>query len=178
MTNTDWLLDIVLMLIVLRQIREGRIDRRFVLLPLGIVAFIGHSYLSSIPTNGNDLVLVAVLMSVGAILGVSGGLATRVRSGGDYALAKAGWLAATLWVLGMGSRMAFQLWSDHGGEASIAHFSISHDITSNQAWVAAFVLMALTEVITRLATIVYRAYRVQHRGVRPALPVSTAGVTV
>lgn len=158
MTFTDWLLDIALLLVVFRQIREGRIDRRFVLIPLGIVGFVAHSYLHSIPTAGNDLVLIGVMIGVGALLGIAGGLTTRVRFDGEHALAKAGWIAATLWILGMGSRMAFVLWSEHGGEPTIARFSRAHDITTQDAWVTAFVLMALTEVGIRVGTIVLRAH--------------------
>jgi hypothetical protein len=165
MTTTDWLLDIALLLVVFRQIREGRIDARFILLPIGIVAVVAHSYLHSIPTAGNDLTLVAIMVGIGAALGLTGGLATRVRFDArvdaQHALAKAGWISATLWVLGMGSRMTFELWSEHGGEGAISHFSQSHDITSSQAWVAAFVLMALTEVLTRVGTIAYRGWRVR-----------------
>ena len=116
------------------------------------------------PTAGHDLVLIGSLTVVGAVLGVSGGLVTGVRSdGGRYALVKAGWAAVILWVLGMGSRMAFQLYSSHGGGPSIARFSAHHDITSEQAWVTAFILMAFTEVATRVATLVIRAQRVQRR---------------
>ncbi len=158
MTTTDWLLDIALLLVVLRQVRESRIDRRFVLIPLAIVGFVAHSYLHSIPTAGNDLVMIGVMIGIGALLGIAGGVATRVRFDGQHALAKAGWIAATLWVLGMGSRMAFVLWSDHGGDPTIARFSQAHGITTQDAWVTAFVLMALTEVGTRVGTIVMRAH--------------------
>jgi hypothetical protein len=161
MTTSDWLLDIALLLVVFRQLREGRIDARFVLLPVGIVSIVAHSYLHSIPAAGNDLLLIGALVGVGAVLGVAGGLTTRVRYDGRHSLAQAGWIAAALWIVGMGSRMTFQLWSDHGGETHIAHFSQVHDITSSQAWVSAFVLMALTEVLTRVGTIVYRGWRAQ-----------------
>jgi hypothetical protein len=158
MTTTDYLVDIALLLVVFRQIREGRIDARFVLIPLGIVAFVAHNYLHSIPTAGNDVVLIAVMVTLGAMLGIAGGFATRVRFDGEHALARAGVIAVTLWVLGMGSRMAFQLYSDHGGADAITRFSVSHHITSTNAWVTAFVLMAITEVATRVFTIVARAY--------------------
>jgi hypothetical protein len=158
MTTTEWITDIALLLIVFRQLREGRLDRRSFLIPLGIVAFVAHSYLSSVPTAGNDLVLIAALMGVGAVLGIAGGVYTRIRTVGGEVLIKAGAVSAMLWVLGMGARMAFQLWTAHGGGAdNVARFSVAHHITSDQAWVAAFVLMALTEVVTRLATIYLRS---------------------
>ena len=158
MTTTEWITDIALILVVFRQLREGRLDLKSFLIPLGIVAFVAHSYLDSVPTAGNDLVLIGVLMSVGAALGVAGGVYTRIRTVGEHVLIKAGAVSAILWVLGMGARMGFQMWVEHGGGADdVARFSITHHITSDHAWVAAFVLMALTEVVTRLATIFIRS---------------------
>ncbi|MEV7423088.1 MULTISPECIES: hypothetical protein [unclassified Streptomyces] len=158
MTTTEWITDIALVLIVFRQLREGRLDLKSFLIPLGIVAFVAHSYLDSVPTAGNDLVLIGALMSVGAALGVAGGVYTRIRTVGEHVLIKAGAVSAILWVVGMGARIGFQMWIEHGGGADdVARFSIAHQITSDQAWVAAFVLMAVTEVVTRLATIFIRS---------------------
>ncbi|MEU9620618.1 MULTISPECIES: hypothetical protein [unclassified Streptomyces] len=158
MTTTEWITDVALILVVFRQLREGRLDLKSFLIPLGIVTFVAYSYLDTIPTEGNDLVLIGVLMSVGAVLGVAGGIYTRIRAVGEHVLIKAGAVSAILWVLGMGARMGFQMWMEHGGGADdVARFSSTHHITSGQAWVAAFVLMALTEVVTRLATIFIRS---------------------
>lgn len=157
MTTTEWITDIALILVVFRQLREGRLDLRTFLIPLGIVAFVAHAYLKSVPTGGNDLVLVGALMGAGAALGVAGGVSTRIRTADEHILIKAGAVSAVLWVLGMGARMCFQLWTEHGGADDVARFSVAHHITSDQAWVAAFVLMALTEVVTRLATIFVRS---------------------
>ncbi|MFD7169561.1 hypothetical protein [Streptomyces violascens] len=163
MTTTDWITDIALVLVVFRQLREGRLDLKTFLIPLGIVAFVAHTYLDSIPTAGNDLVLIGALMAVGAALGIAGGVYTRIRVAGEHLLIKAGAVSAVLWVLGMGARMGFQVWVEHGGADDVARFSIAHQITTDQAWVAAFVLMALTEVVTRLGTIFLRGRMVAHR---------------
>ncbi|MDJ0382390.1 hypothetical protein [Streptomyces sp. G-G2] len=157
MTTTEWITDIALLLIVFRQLREGRLDLKTFLIPLGIVTFVAYSYLDTIPTAGNDLVLIAALVGVGAALGIAGGVYTRIRTVGEHVLIKAGVVSAVLWVVGMGARMGFQLWVEHGGAADVARFSVTHQITSDKAWVAAFVLMALTEVVTRLATIFIRS---------------------
>ncbi|WP_069884302.1 hypothetical protein [Streptomyces luteocolor] len=158
MTATEWITDIALILIVFRQLREDRLDHKTFLLPLGIVAFVAYSYLDSVPTAGNDLVLIAALMAVGAALGIAGGIYTRIRALDGHLLIKAGAASAILWVVGMGARMGFQMWVEHGGGADdVARFSLAHHITSQQAWVSAFVLMALTEVVTRVATIFVRS---------------------
>ncbi|MDD9381065.1 hypothetical protein M8Z33_31340 [Streptomyces sp. ZAF1911] len=166
MTTTEWITDIALILIVFRQLREGRLDLKSFLIPLGIVAFVAYSYLDTIPTAGNDLALIAVLVSAGAALGIAGGVYTRIRTVDGHVLIKAGVVSAVLWVVGMGARMGFQLWVEHGGGADVARFSVTHQITGDKAWVAAFVLMALTEVVTRLATIFVRS-----RAHTPARPV-------
>ncbi|MFC8084519.1 hypothetical protein [Streptomyces sp. NPDC057340] len=171
MTATEWITDIALVLVVFRQLREDRLDHKTFLIPLGIVAFVAYSYLDSVPTAGNDLVLIAALTGVGAVLGVAGGVYTRIRALGGHLMIKAGVVSAVLWVLGMGARMGFQVWVEHGGGADdVARFSLAHHITSDQAWVSAFVLMAVTEVVTRVGTIYLRS-RAKARSVSPAAPV-------
>ena len=164
MTFTDYLIDSILVLLVVRQIRESRLDLRATLLPIGLAVGIGGSYLRGIPTAGNDLTLVVVLTSVGIGLGLLSALTTRVRSdGGRYPLVKAGWVAGGAWVAGMGSRFAFLVWATHGGAADLGRFSQTHHITSGDAWTAALVLMALGEVLTRTLVLVARGRRIQQR---------------
>ncbi|MFF3015674.1 hypothetical protein [Streptomyces sp. NPDC057939] len=169
MDITTWIIDIALVLIVFRQLREGPLTPRSYLLPLGIVTFVGFSYLDGIPTGGNDLLLIGALMGVGAVLGIAGGIFTWMRRADGQILIKAGVVSAALWVIGMGARLGFQLWVDHGGAGHVARFSMDNRITGSQAWVAALVLMALTEVVTRLATIFVRS-----RMLPPATPLGTA----
>ena len=160
MNFTDWLVNISLIAVVIRQVRWNRMDRRFVVLPLTLVSVAVVSYLHTIPTAGNDLVLVAALMGVGITFGGLSALATSVRTdGGRYALARSRPLAVALWIIGIGSRIAFVLYSEHGGESHIASFSAQHNITSGDAWTAALVLMALAEVLTRVGVLMFRAHR-------------------
>ena len=59
--------------------------------------------------------------------------------------------AAALWVVSMGCRMGFAVWSSYGsGISHITSFSAAHDITGGQAWVTALILMAFGEVVVRL----------------------------
>ena len=77
MTFTDYLINGLFVLIVLRQARERELDRRSAVIPLAIVAYVAHLYVHSIPTAGNDLLLVAALGTVGLTLGLASGFATR-----------------------------------------------------------------------------------------------------
>ena len=168
MTTTDWILDTALILVVLRQIRWSRIDAMFLLVPLGITGFVAHKYLSPIPTGGNDLLLIAAFAAIGTVLGVAGGLTTHVRVDQGKIFVRAGFTAASLWVLGMAARLAFIVWSEHTGGPTLARFSEQHQITSMQAWVSALILMVLCEVVTRIATILLRAAIARHAATSPA----------
>ena len=159
MPLTDWLINIALVATVLRQIRWNAIDLRFVLLPLGLVGWAVSSYLRAIPTAGNDLVLIAVFMSVGITFGALSAMATNVRTENGRAYVRARTLAVLLWVAGIGSRIAFVLFTEHGGASTIAHFSSAHNITTGDAWVDALVLMALSEAVTRIGLLVVRGRR-------------------
>jgi hypothetical protein len=157
---TGYIINTILVLIVLLQIRERRLDLRSLVLPVAAVAAAGAYYLRSFPTAGHDVALDVTLAATGAALGALCALATHMRRGGDgVALARAGWLAAILWIVGIGARMGFAFWSDHGGGPAITRFSITHTITGSNAWVAALVLMAFAEVIVRLAVLRLRARR-------------------
>jgi hypothetical protein len=158
MTFTDYLIDISLIGLVLLQIRGRRLTTRALLLPLGIVGYVAYSYLRAVPTAGNDILLVAGCAALGATLGALSGRFTSVYADGDgFPFAKAGPIAAALWVLGTGGRLAFQVYASHGGGAAIERFSVAHSITSVNAWTAALILMALSEAVCRTAILAWRA---------------------
>ena len=153
MTFTDYILDSALVLLVLLQIKERKLTTKALVRPMVIVAIAVVNYLHGIPTAGNDLVLLVVLALVGLLIGVGSGQAVMMRRDPDgEVLARAGWISALFWVLGMGSRFAFLVWMTHGGAAAVARFSAEHGITSSAAWVDALLAMAILEVIGRTVT--------------------------
>jgi hypothetical protein len=158
MTTTEYLLNAAFVLLVLRQAWERELDRRSIVAPLVLMFFAGSQFLRSIPSAGNDLVLIALLSAVGLTLGLLGGIATHVRLGDRVALARVGWIAGGLLVLGIGARMAFAFAIGHGFEPAVRSFSISHQIGA-AAWPVALVLMALTEVGARILVVQVRGHR-------------------
>jgi hypothetical protein len=157
MTTTDYLIDSALVLLVLLQIKERPLTTRGLLRPLVILGIAVANYFHGIPTAGNDLVLVGVLVLVGAVIGVLSGSTVYMRRGADgQVLARAGWASAIFWVLGMGSRFAFLIWINNGGRTAIASFSAAHAITSGSAWTAALLGMAVFEVLGRTAVLALR----------------------
>jgi hypothetical protein len=159
MTTTEYLLNAALILVVVRQVRGKRLIGSAIYVPLAICAYVAYTYLHSIPTSGNDLVLVVLGSAAGLTLGTLCGLFTNVYPDHDgVPFARATGVAAALWVLGVGSRIAFSLYAQHGGGSAIEHFSIVHSLTPD-AWVAGFVLMAILEAVSRTVVLLARARR-------------------
>jgi hypothetical protein len=165
MTITDYLIDSALVLLVLLQLKERTLTSRAIVRPLVIVGIAVANYVQSIPTAGNDLVLIAALALTGLSIGVASAFTVRMRRGdhGDV-LARAGWASAFFWVLGMGSRFAFLIWINGGGHSAIASFSAAHSITSGAAWTDALLGMAVLEVVGRSLTMALRRYQLQSIG--------------
>jgi len=164
MTTTDYLINAGLIFMVLRQARERELDRRSVLVPVALVAFAAQTYVHSIPTAGNDLVLIGALGTIGLALGVASGFATSVRAGQNgLAVARVGWLAGGLLIAGIGSRMVFEFAVSHGARHAVGSFSYAHQIGA-AAWPVALVLMALLEVGVRIAIVQVRGRQALRAG--------------
>jgi hypothetical protein len=130
----------------------------------------GGSASGLIPGSGSDIALDLLCVSAGAAMDAVGGLATRLRPGADgRPLGRAGVLAAGMWIADVGARMVFYFAATHGAGPAIARFSIAHHITGPAAWTAALVMMALADVLTRLAVIYLRGRRLTAKAT-PVIP--------
>jgi hypothetical protein len=152
-----YLVNALLVLLVVRQIREHQLDLRALAVPVLAVGAAAVLFLHSVPGGGNDIALELLGASAGAAMGVIGGLATRLRlDAGGRPLGRAGVLSASMWIAGIGARMVFYFAATHGGGPAIARFSVANHITGSAAWTAALVMMALADVLTRLGVIYLR----------------------
>ncbi len=161
MSVTDYVIDILLIAVIFRQVRPHQLTPRAALLPLVLLAIAGAIYLKPpFTARGNDLALIVILTVAGAVLGVISGLADRVWTDRTGALLyRVSVLSIVAWIAGMGFRFAFQFWAYHSGGPSIARFSVSHDITGASTWTTAFFLMAFGQVIARVGMLQLRRIR-------------------
>jgi hypothetical protein len=152
MTTNEYLLNVALLVWILwSNLGTHRLTPRRVLLPMAIAAVVGGSYLRGTPTGGNDLALELVGLGAGVALGIVAALLVRVRRTTEGVLTTAGAPFALLWIVVIGGRMLFAYGSDHWFGDAIVRFSLDHRITAAGAWTAAFVLMALAMIVTRVA---------------------------
>ncbi|SBT46576.1 hypothetical protein [Micromonospora narathiwatensis] len=166
MTTSQYLLNLGLLGYVLySNLGTRTLTRLRVILPLGVVAIAAAVFLRDVPTLGNDVRLEVVGAVVGAALGVAAGLLMRVRHVGGRTVTVAGASYAALWVVVIGGRMLFAYGADHWFSRDIALFSRAHLITGADAWTAAFVLMALAMVVTRVLVTAARALGAPARAV-------------
>jgi hypothetical protein len=118
--------------------------------PLVLVGVAGVAFLRDVPTLGNDATLEAVGAGSGVVLGLLAGGLVSVRRDRDRVVTIAGAAYALLWTVVIGGRVAFAYGADHWFSQQIVRFSYEHRITGADAWTAAFVLMALAMVTTRV----------------------------
>ena len=171
-----YIVNALLVLLVVRQILWHRMDLRGLAGPVLAVGAAAVFFLKSVPTGGNDVWLELACVAAGAVMGCLAGLFTHLhRDRNGLVWGRAGWVSASLWVTGMGARMAFVFAAYNGLGPAIGRFSAAHDITSKDAWVAALVMMALADVLTRLTVLFVRSRRLA--ATTAAVPVAArAGV--
>ena len=160
MSITDYVVDILLILVIFRAVRPHELTPRAALLPLVLLAIAGVIYLRPITLGGNDLALILVLTGVGIVLGVLSGLADRIwRDEHQRLLSRAVALSVIAWVIGMGFRFGFAYYAYHGGGPAVARFSVRHDLSGANIWTTALVLMAFGQVLARLGVLQIRRVR-------------------
>ena len=160
-----YVINVVLILMVIRQICEHPLDARSLAGPVPAVGAAAVLFLRSVPVGGSDVALEAACVLAGAAMGAIGGVATQLRLGaGGRPLGRAAVLAASMWVGGVGARLAFAVAAGHGAGPAIAAFSIAHHISGSAAWTAALVMMALADVLTRLVVVYLRGRRLTVTG--------------
>ena len=105
MSVTDYVIDILLIVVIFRQVRPHELTPRAALLPLALLVAAGIIYLRPFTLRGNDLALILILAAAGIVLGALSGLADRIWLGGPARLMfRAGAISVITWVAGMGFR--------------------------------------------------------------------------
>ena len=121
-----YVINAILVLMVVRQIREHSLDLRALAVPVLAVGAAAVMFLHSVPGGGNDIALELLGVSAGVAMGAIGGLATRLRRGADgRPLGRAGALAAGMWVAGVGVRMAFVFAATHGAGPARCYLTVT-----------------------------------------------------
>lgn len=173
MTTSQYFLNLALLAwIISSNVGTRALTRRRLTLPLFIVASAGWFYLKDLPTVGNDGQLELLGLAGGVLLGVVAALTVRVHRDGERVLATAGAAFVTIWVAVIGGRVLFAYGAEHWFSRSIGEFSQAHLITGGDAWTAAFVIMALAMVVSRLAVTGIRAARLSGEQIRTEGPVA------
>jgi hypothetical protein len=161
MTTAEWILNCTLLgWVLVRNLGTRPVTRSTYLVPLAVVAVAAGIYLRNVPGGGNDHMLELAGIGAGVVFGLAAAACTRLLTDGSgRLLARAGLAFAAVWVIAIGGRIAFAELATHSWGPAVARFSIAHEITGAEAWRAAFVLMALVMVLTRVAATAVQAAR-------------------
>ncbi len=172
MTTSMYVLNVGLLAFVLAtNLGTGAVTTLRLGLPVLLVFTAGTFLLRDLPTAGHDVALEAAGVGAGIVLGVVAGSLIRVERGRNMNLVmRAGAAYAGLWVGVIGGRMLFAFGAEHWFPAAIGRFSMTHQITGADAWTAAFILLSLTMVLSRVATSVAFIAVTHRRGLSHSRP--------
>jgi hypothetical protein len=152
MSSDEYLLNFCLLAYILwANLGTRVVTRRRFVIPLVLAGLAGAGYLRHVPTAGNDVTLEVAGIAAGAVFGLMAALLVKVgRNAEGKVTMTAGAPYAAVWVIVIGGRCLFSYGATHWFPQAITAFSIDHRITGAGAWTAAFVLMALTMLVTRV----------------------------
>ncbi|QAY66514.1 hypothetical protein [Paenibacillus protaetiae] len=154
MTTSTWISTIIIFLaLVLTSVgkREFRMFR--LLLPLGILAYYGATYMQDVPTDGNNMLLLIVSVVIGLALGFILLKFTKVErdagTGKIYVIVGAG--SVIIWVAAFLFRIIPIEWMTHHPKQTY-QFALDHQINLDIIG-PAFIIMTLAMVIVRVSGI-------------------------
>lgn len=167
----DYIISLLLMVSIVRQLRGRHLTWFGLAWPVGLVVYAGITYTSGITNTGNNLLLVVICAAIGTLLGLACGRLSRVYPEEARTMVRSTGAAAVLWIVGVGTRLAFGLYAEHGGAATIIRFDAWAHISGFATWTTALLLMSLLEVLGRSTQLIPRMLRTQRA--LPAQPTPT-----
>jgi hypothetical protein len=170
MSTSQLFLNLGLLVFVLgTNLGTRTVTGRRLLLPVLLVLIAGWAFLQDLPTTGGDARLELAGTIVGVVLGVAAAALMPVRrDSAGRLVTTAGLGYAVLWIAVIGGRIAFAYSATGWASRSVGEFSVAQQITGAAAWTAAFVLMALAMVLTRVAVTAAHARIISARRVAMA----------
>jgi hypothetical protein len=128
------------------------------LAPLAICVAVSLLYLKSVPTVGGDLTFDVVCVLAGLACGLLASSLVRMERDPSTGrlVTRAGLAYAAVWLAVFGGRIAFGYAATGVWQQAVVRFSINHAITSQAAWTAAFILMAIAMVLARTLVMAVR----------------------
>jgi hypothetical protein len=149
MTLQIWILiAAVFVAVVLTRLGRHRYTRRQRMLTLAVVALLLLKYVRGMPTASNDLALEVGFLAVGVLFGVGMLAATSVgrdETSGEVWV-RAGLAYLMLWVIMLGTRVAFAYSATGWARSDIGRFFATNHLSS-AAVTPAFVLMTIGSLI-------------------------------
>ena len=170
MTTAEIIINLtILAFVVIMQLGTRVVDRWRFIIPLIVVAAVGASYLGDAPTAGHDVAFYLAAAAAGTLLGLVAAAFVRIRpDNAGRITARAGAAFLAVWLVAIGGRMVFA-WAatQTSFSTTVGQFSREQLITGQPAWRAAFVIMALAMVLSRLLVLAVRTAQLRHAANRP-----------
>lgn len=153
MSTSTWIeILVILAIAVWTQMGRRAFTTRRIVLPFITSIVVGQSYLRAIPTEGNNVAAILLCVLAGAVFGLLLVAATRVERDGSVLYTQAGAAYFVIWVLEIGSRVAFAYYAQ-SHQMEVGRFLVRHHLSPDVIG-SGFMIMTFTMLIARVLGIV------------------------
>ncbi|WGD97891.1 hypothetical protein [Bacillus safensis] len=156
MDTQTWLIMGTIFLVVLfTQFGRKKFTVRNAILPFIICGIVIKMYVKDIPTSGNDIVALGLMIAAGILFGILILFTVKIEWSEGKAFTIAGIPYLLLWIIGLGWRIVLTNYAEHWNPQRFMEFMITHKLDIDII-PPAFIFFTLAMFTTRILGIFIR----------------------
>ncbi|PQQ47582.1 hypothetical protein [Bacillus thuringiensis] len=157
MTTQTWLMiGGFLLYVIITQLGRREYTKHKVIMSLTICGIIAYKYIKEIPTSGNDVAALAIMIVAGIAFGLLMQLSMKIEYGSDgKAYTIAGTTYLILWIVGLGSRIVVAYYAQDWNPQGFMEFLMKNHLDISVI-TPAFILFTIAMLFTNVISLVTR----------------------
>lgn len=154
-TQTWIIMGAFFLVVLLTQFGRKKFSIRNTIWPFLISVIIIKLYVKDIPTSGNDIVALGLMIAAGILFGIVILFTVKVEWSEGKAFTIAGIPYLLLWILGLGWRILLANYAEHWDPQGFMKFMITHKLDVDII-APAFIFFTIAMFVTRTLGIILR----------------------
>ncbi|GMG73325.1 hypothetical protein LCM14_05670 [Priestia aryabhattai] len=150
------------LVVLLKQFGRKKFSIRNAIWPFIISGIIIKLYVKDIPTSGNDIVGLGLMIAAGILFGIAILFTVKVEWAEGKAFTIAGIPYLLLWILGLGWRLLLSNYAEHWNPQGFMKFMITHKLDVDII-APAFISFTIAMFVTRTLGIALRLQMIRKK---------------
>lgn len=154
-TETWIIMGAIFLVVLLTQFGRKKFTIRNAILPFIICVFVVFKFVKDIPTSGNNIAALAIMIAAGILFGLLILTTVKVEWSDGKAFTIAGMPYLILWIIGLGWRIILANYAEHWNPQGFMNFMITNKLSADVI-PAAFIFFTIAMFAIRILGIVLR----------------------